>query len=322
MEIVNIVIFVFILLVIIYALVNVFSKTSQLTTMAEGKIMQTIEAKELKNSKNSSNYTYSMWMFIDDWNYRFGEKKIVLARENSPTVVLGTKPNTLTVKVSYFKTEMAGAVGLNGSGGTTAPVYDLSDFEKNKKNRDACNAKHNGYAKCVGNDCDEGLFKATEAGKPQSYESTSGVAGTAGSTSTTKPAAGASSATPWSDKPDEPNVSTCEIDNIPIQNWVNVIVSLYNRTLDIYLNGKLVRTCVLPGVPDVNNDAPVFVTPGGGFSGWTSTFKYWANASNPQEAYNIYKDGFGGSILANLINKYKLRVSLMKGQDVTSSFEI
>ena len=316
MEIVNIVIFVFILLVIIYALVNVFSKTSQLTTMAEGKIMQTIEAKELKNSKNSSNYTYSMWMFIDDWNYRFGEKKIVLARENSPTVVLGTRPNTLTVKVTHFNSGMAGAVGLDGSKTATAPVYDTSDIAKNIANRNACNAAKNGYAKCVGNDCNPGLFKATE-GTPGSYDENKGVAGTAGSTGSTS-----TTATPWSDKPDEPNVSTCEIDNIPIQNWVNVIVSLYNRTLDIYLNGKLVRTCVLPGVPDVNNDAPVFVTPGGGFSGWTSTFKYWANASNPQEAYNIYKDGFGGSILANLINKYKLRVSLMKGQAVTSSFEI
>ena len=113
MEIVNIVIFVFILLVIIYALVNVFSKTSQLTTMAEGKIMQTIEASELKNSKNSSNYTYSMWMFIDDWNYRFGEKKIVLARENSPTVVLGTKPNTLTVHLPCLKTPLCAVSALS-----------------------------------------------------------------------------------------------------------------------------------------------------------------------------------------------------------------
>jgi hypothetical protein len=295
--------------------------------MAEGKKMQTIEASELKNSTNSSNYTYSMWMFIDDWNYRFGEKKIVLDRSNGPTVVLGTKPNTLTVKVTYFNAGVAGAVGLDGSATATTPVYDLTDIAKNIKNRNACNAATNGYAACASKDCDRGLFLATEAslragGTP--YTLPDSGTGTAVSGATT-PAAGAANtvnSAPWSLRADEPNVSTCEIDNIPIQNWVNVIVSLYNRTLDIYLNGKLVRTCVLPGVPKVNNDAPVFVTPGGGFSGWTSTFKYWANASNPQEAYNIYKDGFGGSILANLINKYKLRVSLMRGQDVTSSFEI
>ena len=46
----------------------------------------------------------------------------------------------------------------------------------------------------------------------------------------------------------------------------------------------------MPGVPMVNNSAPINVTSKGGFSGWTSTFKFWSDASNPQQAYNIYKD--------------------------------
>jgi hypothetical protein len=118
------------------------------------------------------------------------------------------------------------------------------------------------------------------------------------------------------------NINTCLIENVPIQKWVNVIISLYGRTLDVYLDGKLVRTCILPGVPRINNDADIHVTNNGGFSGWTSTFKYWSNASNPQEAYNIYKDGFGGSILGNALSKYRLRFSTVKDNKVTGSFEI
>ena len=64
MGVMNIVIVVFILLIVIYLLVNAFSKTSKLTKMADGKLLQTIPAKDLKNSNNSSNYTYSMWLFI------------------------------------------------------------------------------------------------------------------------------------------------------------------------------------------------------------------------------------------------------------------
>jgi len=87
---------------------------------------------------------------------------------------------------------------------------------------------------------------------------------------------------------------TCNVDNIPIQKWVNVIVSLNGRTLDVYIDGKLVRTCVLPGVAKIANDAPVYVTPLGGFSGYTSNVNYYANSLNPQEAYNIYRAGYGG----------------------------
>ena len=87
---------------------------------------------------------------------------------------------------------------------------------------------------------------------------------------------------------------TCNVDNVPIQKWVNVIVSLNGRTLDVYIDGKLVRTCVLPGVAKIANNAPVYVTPLGGFSGYTTNVNYYANPLNPQEAYNIYRRGYGG----------------------------
>lgn len=88
---------------------------------------------------------------------------------------------------------------------------------------------------------------------------------------------------------------TCNVDNVPIQKWVNVIVSLYGRTLDVYIDGKLVRTCVLPGVAKMANNAPVYITPLGGFSGYTSNVQYYGDSLNPQEAYNIYRSGYGGS---------------------------
>ena len=103
---------------------------------------------------------------------------------------------------------------------------------------------------------------------------------------------------------------------------MNIIISLYGSTLDTYLNGKLVRTCVLPGVPNIDNTSDILVSPYGGFSGWTSKFQYWPNATNPQQAYNIYKDGFGGSILGNLLNKYRLQFSLIQDNATVGSFQL
>jgi len=117
-------------------------------------------------------------------------------------------------------------------------------------------------------------------------------------------------------------VHKCSITNFPLQSWVNLIISLYGRTLDMYVDGKLVRTCVLPGVAKVNPDADISVTPGGGFSGWTSNFEYWDDATNPQQAYNIYKSGFGGSAIGSLFNKYRIKVSFLEDNQEQSSFEI
>ena len=102
---------------------------------------------------------------------------------------------------------------------------------------------------------------------------------------------------------------TCNVANVPIQKWVNVIVSLYGRTMDVYIDGKLVRTCVLPGVAKIANNAPVYVTPLGGFSGYTANIHYYADSLNPQEAYNIYRKGYGGS---GMSFPYEIKIEFLK----------
>lgn len=43
------------------------------------------------------------------------------------------------------------------------------------------------------------------------------------------------------------------VPNIPLQRWVHVVVTAHNRTLDLYLNGKLVRSRLLDNIPVENN---------------------------------------------------------------------
>lgn len=111
---------------------------------------------------------------------------------------------------------------------------------------------------------------------------------------------------------------TCSINNFPLQRWVNLTISLNNRTLDTYLNGKLVRTCILPAPAKIDPNAPVKLTPDGGFKGWTSNLQYFSSPLNPQEAYNIYAQGpkCGG---AGFFDKYKLKLSyLVNNQEEAS----
>lgn len=114
---------------------------------------------------------------------------------------------------------------------------------------------------------------------------------------------------------------TCSVNNFPLQRWVNLIVSLNNRTMDVYLDGKLVRTCILPAPAKIDPDAPVLLTPGGGFKGWTSNTQYFATPLNPQEAFNIYAAGpkCGGM---SLFDKYKLRVTYLVNNQPEASVTI
>jgi hypothetical protein len=117
-------------------------------------------------------------------------------------------------------------------------------------------------------------------------------------------------------------IHNCMVSNIPIQKWVNLTLSVYGRTMDLYIDGKLVRTCLLPGIANINNAADIYVTPKGGFNGWTSKLQYYPNSLNPQEVWNIYSKGYGGGILANLFGSYQVEVSLIQNGTTQSSVTI
>lgn len=82
----------------------------------------------------------------------------------------------------------------------------------------------------------------------------------------------------------------CDISNIPLQKWVHIAYVLNNRTVDIYVDGKLERSCVLRGVPKLNNQ-PLYVCENGGFFGKISNLVYYKYALQPTEIYDVYSKG-------------------------------
>jgi len=244
MEVKTIILLVIIIVLLITVISYMMRDVNTLTGLSSAQMMQQIDAKNLASSSNpgnTSNFSYSIWFFIDDWNYRYGEPKVIFGRMASgtgekqpcPSVALGPILNNIIVSLAVYP--------------------DLDD----------------------------------------------------------KPANGSNYI-----------VHTCGISNVPIQRWCNFFLSVYGRTLDLYLDGKLVRTCVLPGVANIDSAAPVYVTPKGGFSGWTANFQYWPDPSDPQKAWNIYQKGYGGNLLSNLFGKYTVKVSLMEGDTEEQSWTI
>jgi hypothetical protein len=80
------------------------------------------------------------------------------------------------------------------------------------------------------------------------------------------------------------------INDIPINKWVNVIIRCQNNTLDVYINGTIVKSHNLHGVPK-QNYGDVYVAPNGGFSGYISNLWYYNYALGTIEISNLANKG-------------------------------
>lgn len=223
-------------IVVVYLVYYFFFRNKnekKLVNMHDARAQQVISAGTLP-AGTDANYTYSIWLYINDWNYRFGQTKVVFGRvdknnDPSPSIKLSPSMNNLEITLATYPT----------TGSESEAIL------------------HN-----------------------------------------------------------------CNVNDLPIQKWVNIILSVNGRSLDVYMDGKLVKTCLLPGVPKINPNANIYITPDGGFSGYVSNFKYLAYPVNPTQAYNIYKSGYGGGGIASLFNKYRIKFAFVEDNKEVNSFEI
>lgn len=180
-------------------------------TPVDGKTKTTISGGELPVA-GTGNHGVQFWMFIKDWDYKFGQTKDVLKRVSStsssivaPRVTLSPSENTLDVAVSLFP----------ASGQPSTAVSGLSS-----------------------------------AGDSQ----------------------------------------VCSVENVPLQSWFSVSITVFQRNLDIYINGRLVKSCVLAGVPRIAV-GDMILADNGGFSGSICNVNTYSKMLSPEDAMAFYKAG-------------------------------
>lgn len=84
----------------------------------------------------------------------------------------------------------------------------------------------------------------------------------------------------------------CGINEIDMQRWVNVVISLNGRTCDVYIDGKLSRSCVLPSFYKVDpNGYNATLLSNGGFGGFIAGVSIHDSALNPDSIYKNYIAG-------------------------------
>lgn len=89
----------------------------------------------------------------------------------------------------------------------------------------------------------------------------------------------------------------CVVGPVDLQRWVHVVVTLNGKTVDVYLNGKLARSCILPSIFKVDGQSyTVNVADHGGFGGFVSGVAASDYAMNPEQVYRTYQAGPLGDI--------------------------
>lgn len=178
------------------------------TDGADGATPNNIPASNVYPSTEGQ-YGVQFWMFIKEWNYRYGQEKPVLHRADAsgnanPSIVLHPTDNDLIFRMSYLPADPT-------VGGT--PAYE-------------------------------------------SFE--------------------------------------CVVNDVPLQSWFSVSMTLFNRNLDVYINGQLVKSCFVPGVPiGLNNDVALGYQ--GGFAGKIAKLNFYPSMLTPQDAQKFFSAGPGTS---------------------------
>ena len=188
------------------------SSGDQAPTPIDGKVRTVIPAASAPPGAGSD-FGMQYWMYISNWDYKFGQDKDVLKRISpssgttyGPRIFLSPTDNTLNVQMSvYPSSRVAGAAAPNSNSGTGDSF-------------------------------------------------------------------------------------TCSVENVPLQSWFSVSTTVFQRNLDIYINGRLVKSCVLPGVPKIAV-GDIIVGDNGGFAGSVCNVHSYGTMLGPEDAMKFFMAG-------------------------------
>lgn len=245
-------------------------------------------------------YSYSFWLNIDNWNYRYGKVKHVLHKgpQNikvcNPGVFLHPTKNQLIIRVDTPESSNIYKVAKDAQPDMTntrnkklangANLYDIR--EADCKRECTANKDCNTFSlDKISNQC---TFFSNVA---DLGDKTTGVKGDIEQKEDMNTYVKVKDMNPLNyDDYELDSLQPCDIVDLPLQRWNHIAIVLWNRSLDVYLNGKLARSCTLRNVP-VLNDGPLWLTLNDGFKGDMASVKYYNSAINAKKVYALYEKG-------------------------------
>ena len=95
---------------------------------------------------------------------------------------------------------------------------------------------------------------------------------------------------------DEENIEMFDIKNIKLQEWVHFVVSLNNRTLDVFIDGELKHSFITENVPILNDNALIVGSIKTKVNGRLTNLRYFNNSLDKKKVKTLYNNGKNKSI--------------------------
>jgi len=335
-------IIVLIMIVLIYITVNYLysqivssrpikvSKNVLVDVVTDGMTELEIGSNEMPNSSYSNEYSLSLWVYVDNFDYKHGERKVILRRGDirstvNPEIYIHPTQNKLQVNVS-LATDMNGSTQSSTAVTTTAETTTTSaettttatastfqniegfqNGEFEERNVSAVsddkfihnmsnNYNSSFYNNVINtNEVEQKTNSITESEMKHNPE-LDVVLEQFGSTDSDCDCDGTSKTgeTDAERAAFEESCGKCFVEDFPLQKWVHLVVSQYNNVIDIYVDGKLRSSCSLPGFPDPGTGSLV-LSPEGGYSGQMSSVVYVNSAMSQGDVYKMYSQGPDGA---------------------------
>ena len=114
------------------------SKNVLVDTITDGMIQLDIGSSQLPNSSYSNEYALSTWVYVDDFNYKHGERKFILRRGDiksviNPEIYIHPSQNTLQVNVSLITSKQnvstPTTINIDNTEATTSTEAGVSNFK-------------------------------------------------------------------------------------------------------------------------------------------------------------------------------------------------
>ena len=229
-------------------------------------------------------FTWSIWMYINDLQYGYGKFKHVFHKGNANFQWTGSSstPSNNCIDDLGYGCCAGGVLAKQDSQGSNCKITGSSTVEGMSN---GTNCEDTTYGCC--NDNTTAKTDGTGSDCP-GYDTTTGL-------NFPNNAPGLYIAPTTNDLVVVMNTFTTineqvTIPDIPLNKWVNVIIRVEGDTLDVYINGGLDRRHQLGGVPK-QNYGDVYVTMNGGFNGYVSCLRYFDKALQPGDIQQILHKG-------------------------------
>jgi len=115
-------------------------------------------------------------------------------------------------------------------------------------------------------------------------------------------------------------------DNFPLQKWVFIIVSMDTSFLDVYLDGKLIKSSKITNLLQPPKDPNIVLgnpeQPFTSFDAYVTCFYRWTVPMDPGTAWNYYMKGNGQNGLLGSLKPYGVKMQVLQNNVETASYNL